>query len=441
MKETDHAHIIITQLEQDLDGVWLSQKQLAELFGRDVATVNKHLANALETAEINPSTDIRHLEIQVDNGKCYTVAHYGLNAIMALAYRVQGPLASQLRRWAGRTLAEKGAVLPISGGRFQFAPDEPAWAQSPMKELSFNGVTVRLDEEQQTVWLTLNQMAALFGRNKSVVSRHLKHAFERGELAESATVANLATVQMEGSRRIERQVEHYNLDAILSVAYRVNSEVGTHFRKWATEILRPVFLGTQPAQPQQDRERELWRAYHSAKTGAVQLAVLGALGLGPAQGTGRRAVAAGTVALPDAAGLWSLMESVWERLRPGGWLRPFQAAEPGFLVDPAALLADLVAAGAGSGWSVPSVKAVLRQLPGAQANRGQVRFAGRKVRPVAVPAHAVPAWLRSGATAAALTGYCPRRPAGTEEQRRARRGEEDLIRNTGKQELSLNTDH
>lgn len=194
MKETGPTHIIITQLEQDLDGVWLSQKQLAELFGRDVATVNKHLANALETAEINPGTDIRHLEIQVDNGKCYTVAHYGLKAIMALAYRVQGPLASQLRRWAGRTLAEKGAVLPSSGGRFQFAPDEPAWAQSPMKELSFNGVTVRLDEEQQTVWLTLNQMAALFGRNKSVVSRHLKHAFERGELAESATVANLATV-------------------------------------------------------------------------------------------------------------------------------------------------------------------------------------------------------------------------------------------------------
>ena len=93
-------------------------------------------------------------------------------------------------------------------------------------------VDVRFDEE--TVWLTLDQMAALFERDKSTVSRHIKNVFEEGELERSATVANFATVQTEGERQVERQIEYYNLDVIISVGYRVKSLRGTQFRKWAT---------------------------------------------------------------------------------------------------------------------------------------------------------------------------------------------------------------
>ncbi|MDR1786130.1 MAG: virulence RhuM family protein, partial [Spirochaetaceae bacterium] len=96
-------------------------------------------------------------------------------------------------------------------------------------------VDVRFDEE--TVWLTLDQMAALFERDKSTVSRHIKNVFEEGELDFSATVANFATVQTEGRRDVERQIDHYNLDVIISVGYRVKSLRGTQFRQWATKRL------------------------------------------------------------------------------------------------------------------------------------------------------------------------------------------------------------
>lgn len=90
----------------------------------------------------------------------------------------------------------------------------------------------------ETVWLSLNQMASLFERDKSVISRHLLNVYETGELDRVSTVASFATVQNEGGRRIERQIEYFNLDAILSVGYRVNSKRGTQFRIWATGVLR-----------------------------------------------------------------------------------------------------------------------------------------------------------------------------------------------------------
>lgn len=97
-------------------------------------------------------------------------------------------------------------------------------------------VDVRLHDD--SVWLTLNQMADLFDRDKSVISRHLKEIFESRELSRRATVAKNATVQQEGARDVRRTVEYYNLDAILSVGYRVNSKRGTQFRIWATQILK-----------------------------------------------------------------------------------------------------------------------------------------------------------------------------------------------------------
>jgi hypothetical protein len=81
----------------------------------------------------------------------------------------------------------------------------------------------------ETVWLTLDQMAALFDRNKSTVSRHIRNIYNEGELVTAATVANFATVQAEGDRLVERQIEHYNLDVIISVGYRVKSRHGTQF--------------------------------------------------------------------------------------------------------------------------------------------------------------------------------------------------------------------
>jgi hypothetical protein len=101
-------------------------------------------------------------------------------------------------------------------------------------------IEVVLDNE--TVWLTLNQMAELFQRDKSVISRHIKSIFETKELDESSTVAKNATVQVEGDREIQRDLEYYNLDIIISVGYRVKSHRGTQFRIWATQRLKEYIV-------------------------------------------------------------------------------------------------------------------------------------------------------------------------------------------------------
>ena len=102
-----------------------------------------------------------------------------------------------------------------------------------------DGITkVEVTFDNDTVWLSLDQIAELFQKNKSTISRHIKNIFLEGELLAEATVAKFATVQKEGYRTVERQIDFYNLDVIISVGYRVKSLRGTQFRIWATNILK-----------------------------------------------------------------------------------------------------------------------------------------------------------------------------------------------------------
>ena len=108
---------------------------------------------------------------------------------------------------------------------------------------SSNGETqIEVRFEDETVWLSLNQIAELFGRDKSVISRHLKNIYKESELNYSSTAAKNATVQTEGKRNITREIDYYNLDAIISVGYRVNSKQGTQFRIWATNRLKEYLI-------------------------------------------------------------------------------------------------------------------------------------------------------------------------------------------------------
>ena len=102
-----------------------------------------------------------------------------------------------------------------------------------------DGVTkIEVTLQNETVWLSLDQMAELFQRNKSTISRHIKNVFEEGELQPDLTVAFFATVQTEGKRKVERDIAYYNLDMIISVGYRVHSYRGVQFRQWATSVLK-----------------------------------------------------------------------------------------------------------------------------------------------------------------------------------------------------------
>jgi hypothetical protein len=101
-------------------------------------------------------------------------------------------------------------------------------------------IEVRLENE--TVWLTLNQMAELFQTSKQNISQHIQAIYAEGELSPEATVKKYLTVRQEGGRQVQRLLDYYNLDMILSVGYRVKSRVATRFRIWATQRLREYIV-------------------------------------------------------------------------------------------------------------------------------------------------------------------------------------------------------
>lgn len=101
-------------------------------------------------------------------------------------------------------------------------------------------LNVPVSWEQETVWLTRNQMAELFDRDVETIGKHINNALK--EELDHSTVANFATVQKEGEREVERNIEHYNLDMIISVGYRVKSTRGVQFRKWANSILKQYII-------------------------------------------------------------------------------------------------------------------------------------------------------------------------------------------------------
>ena len=103
-------------------------------------------------------------------------------------------------------------------------------------------VNVEVFLKDETVWLTQKAMAELFGVNIPAISKHLSNIFESGELQKNATLSILETVQKEGNKQVKRKMEFYNLDAIISVGYRVNSYQATQFRIWATKILKEFII-------------------------------------------------------------------------------------------------------------------------------------------------------------------------------------------------------
>ncbi|MDR3116709.1 MAG: virulence RhuM family protein, partial [Bifidobacteriaceae bacterium] len=103
-------------------------------------------------------------------------------------------------------------------------------------------VKIDVSFEDETVWLTQKKMAELYNVSKSTINEHIKNIFDSGELEENATVRNFRTVQKEGTRTIARNIEHYNLDMIISVGYRVNSKEATIFRQWATQRLKEYMI-------------------------------------------------------------------------------------------------------------------------------------------------------------------------------------------------------
>ena len=99
-------------------------------------------------------------------------------------------------------------------------------------------IEVKLDVEYDTVWLTQQQMVELFASSKANISEHISNIFQQGELQPESTVRKFRIVRKEGARTVTRTIDHYNLDVIISVGFRVNSRQGISFRQWANSVLK-----------------------------------------------------------------------------------------------------------------------------------------------------------------------------------------------------------
>lgn len=118
----------------------------------------------------------------------------------------------------------------------------PSESQLLLYQTEDGHTRIEVQFKGETVWLSLNQMADLFQRDKSVISKHIRNVFDEGELGSDSTVAKFETVQTEGNRSVSREIEFYNLDVIISVGYRVKSHRGTQFRIWATQHLKEFII-------------------------------------------------------------------------------------------------------------------------------------------------------------------------------------------------------
>ena len=134
--------------------------------------------------------------------------------------------------------------------------------QITIYQSSDGNVQLEVTLEQETVWLSQRQLSALFDKDIRTINEHIHNVFAEQELAIESTVRKFRIVQQEGKRKVNREVEHYNLDMIISVGYRVNSKKGTQFRIWASAVLKQYLtqgyaLNEQKLKEQQEKLADL----------------------------------------------------------------------------------------------------------------------------------------------------------------------------------------
>lgn len=164
---------------------------------------------------------------------------------------------------------------PSSAPRERSDPQEELTAEAPETGLEFysspdGAVTLPVRFDGETVWVTQAQMADLFGVDVRTVNEHLGNAFRDGELEREATIREFRMVRREGDRDVSRNIRHYDLDAIISVGYRVHSSRGVHFRRWATGILKQQILDQNAAQLYRARQvTELLTTSHDEQLASI----------------------------------------------------------------------------------------------------------------------------------------------------------------------------
>ena len=207
--------------------IWLTQNDMASLFDVDKSRISRHIKNILVEGELNDSV-CAETATTAQDGKKYKTKIYNLDMILTVGYRIKSKRTSIFREWA---LSEIDNLNNINNQKALISQ----YILINYDEIKLN---VNVDPNEDTVWLTQNDMAILFDTTKQNISMHIKNILNDDEL-DNSVVKDFFTTAQDGKNY---QTKMYNLDMIIAIGYRVNTKRGTIFRKWATKILKQYLL-------------------------------------------------------------------------------------------------------------------------------------------------------------------------------------------------------
>lgn len=213
--------------------VWLTQKQIAQLYGVTIMNVNHHLKNIFNEKEVNDSVIKNYLiaaeesSVTASDGKRYRTKIYNLEAILTVGYRVRSQNGILLKSFLEEYLREyynkvDNSIIIYDNGDIS--------------------LPVNISPSENTVWLSKDQLEILFNTTRQNIEYHIENIYSQEELIESSTCKDFLQVQLEGDRKVTRISKMYNLDMIISLGYRINTKNGITFRRWATKVLKQYLL-------------------------------------------------------------------------------------------------------------------------------------------------------------------------------------------------------
>lgn len=211
------------QISKEDNIAFLSIEQLTKLFQKDRTVISRHIKNIFAKHMLDKESNVHFLHIASSDKP---VAFYSMDVVINLGYIIQSDKGLKLQRFLTEYLRKNdntllnNIIIYNNGGL---------------------NLSVSVSPNEETVWLTSEQVALLYGTSKQVVSYHVNNILADGEL-ERATVKEILTVQIENNRNVNRSIVHYNLEMILSIGYRINSRKGIEFRRWANRVLKQYLL-------------------------------------------------------------------------------------------------------------------------------------------------------------------------------------------------------
>ena len=216
-------------VDEENKTIWMNAKEIGKLYNKGVDTIRRNIKKMDENIDEKNAKNGEINAKMLFSSATKTQTFYSQEIILKLGQRFGSDIVNELEEWI-ESLFETKYELKVSDNKIvRYNQDNI-------------DVDVMFDINNNTVWLTQDQMAVLFGTTKSNISTHISNIYQEDELEERATVQFFLTVQNEGGREVNRNISYYNLDVVISVGYRVKSKQGTLFRKWSTARLRDLFL-------------------------------------------------------------------------------------------------------------------------------------------------------------------------------------------------------